>query len=220
MNDLEVILSQLAERTHDRAVNDYQGQNQRRNQVVDLFGMEQSSQGDTIHPATFWVSVSQDLVYYERFEFKIIISPFAMPLGSNGATGNSTVTVDNTSLATDGTSITPNPHTHTTQPHNHLLAAGVTMFTSSFSDLQMYIDDVNVTPYLMAQYDGAWITGEGVYPSQELLVNYDILKAVGYMTDWEQGAIVQPGYKKVELRANGVFNAKLVTYLKYSHINR
>lgn len=220
MSELESVMTQLAERVSDRTTNDNQSQNQRRNQVVDLFGMEQTSQGDATHPATFWVSVSQDLVYYERFEFKIIISPFAMTVGGSGATGSNTVTVNNTSLAVSGTSITPNPHTHTTQAHNHSLEGGITMFSSSFSDLEMFIDGVNVTPYLMAQYDGAWITGEGVFPSQDLLKNYDMLKAVGYMSDWDQGRIVQPGYKKVELKANGVFNAKLVTYLKYSHTNR
>lgn len=214
------IITRILEQLTDRKLDSRQEQLQRRNQVVDVYGMEFTRQGDTEHPATFYVSVSPDLVYYERFEFKIIIQPFAMPIGGGGATGLSTVRVNETSLSTNGNSITPNPHGHTTDEHNHSLEAGVSLFTSNVSDFEIWIEDIDVTPYLKTQFDG-WIDGEGIFPkSLNMLSNYDILKAVGFMPAWQKGAILQPGYKKIELKAKGLFNATLVNYLKYSHVNR
>ncbi|OJG67596.1 hypothetical protein RV09_GL002365 [Enterococcus moraviensis] len=209
----------MAERIADRTSESRQGQLQRRNQVVDIYGMEFTRQGDTDHPATFYISVSPDLIYYERFEFKIIIQPFAMPVGSGGATGSTVVQVGETSLTVNPNTISPNPHKHTTEPHNHSLSAGISLFTSSVSDFEVWIEGIDVTPYLKAQYNGSWIEGEGVFPSKGLS-NYDLLKAVGFMPTWQRGAILTPGYKKVELKGTGIFNATLVNYLKYSHVNR
>lgn len=212
-------INKLAERSADRRKEARQDQLQRRNQVVDVYGMEFTRQGDTNHPATFYISVSPDLVYYERFEFKIVIQPFAMPIGGGGATGSATVVVNDTALSTNSTSISPNPHKHTTTPHNHSLDAGVSLFTSSVSDFEIWIEGIDVTPFLKAQFGGRWIDGEGVFPAADLS-NYDILAAVGYMAPWQKGVILQPGYKKIELKGKGVFNATLVNYLKYSHVNR
>ncbi|EOL50651.1 hypothetical protein [Enterococcus caccae] len=212
-------LNKMAERIADRTSESKQGQLQRRNQVVDIYGMEFTRQGDTNHPATFYISVSPDLIYYERFEFKIIVQPFAMPIGADGATGSTTVQVNETGLTVNQNTISPNPHKHTTLPHNHPLSAGVSLFTSSVSDFEVWIEGIDVTPYLKAQYNGDWIDGEGVFPVKGLS-NYDLLKAVGFMPTWQRGAILTPGYKKVELKGTGVFNATLVNYLKYSHVNR
>lgn len=48
---------------------------QRRNHVVDFYGYEFTRNGNQSNPAVIGISVSQDLVYYERFEFKLIIQP-------------------------------------------------------------------------------------------------------------------------------------------------
>jgi len=212
-------LNKMAERIADRTVESRQDQLQRRNQVVDIYGMEFTRQGDTNHPAVFYISVSPDLIYYERFEFKIIIQPFAMPIGGNGATGTTKIQMNETSLNVNQQTVSPNPHKHTIEPHNHSLDAGVSLFTSSVSDFEIWIEGIDITPYLKAQYNGAWINGEGVFPVKGLS-NYDLLKAVGFMPTWQRGAILTPGYKKVELKGKGVFNATLVNYLKYSHVNR
>lgn len=215
---MEKAVSQIAERTSDRTRNERQNQLQRRNQVVDVYGMEFSRQGDTKHPATFYISVSPDLVYYERFEFKIIIQPFAMPVG-DGMTGETTVGINRTSLSMGiNNDINPNPHDHTTQKHNHPLNSGITLFSSTISDFQVFIEEIDMTPYLKAQGKG-WPDREGVFPKEQT-ANYDVLEAADSMPDWQQGVILQPGYKKVELKANGIFNATLVSYLKYSHVNR
>lgn len=219
INDELNLLSTITKRQRDQSIESDRSQLQRRNKVVDLFGIEYTRQGDTSHPATFYLSVSQDLIYYERFEFKIIIQPFAMPIGGNGSTGMASAQVRDTSLSISGGNINPNPHGHVSVPHNHSLDAGVSLFTSSVSDFELWIEDINLTPYLKAQFGGKWIDGEGVFPEKGI-INYDILKAIPYMPTWQQGLILSSGYKKVELRGKGVFNATLVNYTKYSHVNR
>lgn len=212
-------LNRLAERVIDRSVESKQDKLQRRNQVVDIYGMEFTRQGDTNHPAVFYVSVSPDIIYYERFEFKIVVQPFAMPIGGNGSTGSATVAIQDTALSTNGSTITPNPHSHTTAPHNHSLDAGVSLFSSSVSEFEIWIEGIDVTPYLKAQYGGDWIDGEGVFPSTGF-ANYDLLNVAGFLPEWQKGVLLAPGYKKVELKGKGVFNVTLVNYLKYSHVNR
>lgn len=212
-------LNKLAERVADRTEENRQSQLQRRNQVVDLYGMEFTRQGDTNHPAVFYISVSPDLIYYERFEFKIIIQPFVLPIAGNGVTNPAVVSVNDATLSVNGTTITPNPHDHTTVPHSHSLNAGVSLVKSELTDFEVWIEGIDVTPYLKMQYSGRWIDGEGVFPAVDHS-NYDLLKAVGFMPAWQKGVILAPGYKKVELKGNGIFNATLVNYLKYSHVNR
>lgn len=242
-------LERVAERTNDNIEYRRQAELQRRNQVIDLYGIEHTAQGDSNTPASFYVSVTPDLVYYERFEFKIMISPFAMPVGNSGATNNTVVQVDSTELTVGNTSlssnvsidvdfdnetasatgtitpnphshsITPNPHTHTTQEHNHSLSPGISLFSSSISDFSVWIEGIDISAYLKAQYPDVWIDGDGIYPTVGI-ENYDILKAVGYMNAWEREIILQPGYKLVEFKATGTFNAKLITYIKASHTNR
>lgn len=212
-------LSKVAERVADRTTESKQDQLQRRNQVVDMYGMEFTRQGDSEHPAAFYISVSPDLIYYERFEFKIIIQPFAMPVGGGGATGTSSVQVNGTNLAVNQNIVTPNPHSHTTEPHNHSLDAGITMFSSHISDFEIWIENHNITPYMKTFYNNEWVDGEGVFPSKGLK-NYDLLEVVGIMPDWLKGTVLAPGYKKIELKGKGVYSATLVNYLKYSHVNR
>lgn len=47
---------------------------QRRNGMQDLYGVEYKLNGSSSDPARFYISVSPDLVYYERFAFKLIIN--------------------------------------------------------------------------------------------------------------------------------------------------
>lgn len=212
-------LSKIAERVADRTIESKQNQLQRRNQVVDMYGMEFTRQGDSEHPAAFYISVSPDLIYYERFEFKIIIQPFAMPIGG-GATGMAVAQVNDTILSIDQSNqITPNPHSHASDPHNHSLDAGVTMFPSVVSDFEIWMEGYDITPYMKTFYNSDWVNGEGIFPSPGLK-NYDLLEVAGIMPDWLKGTILAPGYKKIELKGKGVYSATLVNYLKYSHVNR
>lgn len=216
------VLSRMAKNINDLKESKHHDELQRRNQVVDVYGYEFYRQGSTNAPATVHVSVSQDLIYYERFEFKLIVTPFIIPISQGGTdpvsldiigeTANAIVPPENHNHGSGSLALTPNPHTHT-------VTAGITTFQSTFSDFRVVIEGIDITAQLRNQYDGEWITGEGIFPHEDLS-NYDILKAVGYLTKSQQDKILAPGYKKIELKANGFFNVTLVNYMKYSHINR
>lgn len=214
---------------------------QRRNQVVDMYGVEYTRQGAANSPARFYISISPDMVYLERFEFKLIVQPFLSMAGSIGATsltasgsgGYDVVTAqdmddilnadscsslpDDTGGSGTTTGITPNPHTHS-------VTAGITPITTTANDFRVKIEGIDVTPYLMAQYGGAWLNGEGVYPSLEIGRDYDILEVAsdligeGRKTDADK--LLRAGYKAIEITAGSPFSITLVNYLKYSHLNR
>lgn len=210
----------VAEKVRDGALLQRQAYTQRRNQVVDLYGVEYTRQGDNGHPADFYVSISPDMVYLERFQFKLIVQPFVSSV--QGATEDYTGNTGNTSLAVSGGSITPDPHSHS-MTHGHNIVSGISLTHTTANDFTITINGVDVTAYLMAQH-GAWIQGEGIYPSADIEVNYDILEAAcdlrseGRYDDAER--LVSPGYKPISIASSSPFQITLVNYLKYSHLNR
>ena len=175
-------IDRVAEHTVDNGRLLSQSIRQRRNQVVDLQGVQYTrvitpktdSQGRPIpqpdSAANFYVSISPDMVYMERFEFKLIVES---AVGSN---------------------------------------------------FRVKVDGVDITAYLMAQYDGQWITGNGIYPSIDINKNYDILEAASDMYAEGRGGIanelVKPGYKQIQISASDTFGVTLSLYCKYSHLNR
>lgn len=213
-------LERIAQRTYENTRSIRQDNNQRRHQVVDLYGVEYTRQGDSANPAQFYISISPDMVYLERFEFKLIVQPFVSYV--NG-TESKVVTVNDTSLTVSNNSITPNPHKHTTESHNHNLSHGISLTHTTASDFGVWIEGVNVTPYLAAQFD-AWIEGEGVYPSIRIGQDYDVLQVacdlVAEGREDEAERLIHPGYKEVVITSNAPFQITLVNYLKYSHLNR
>ena len=216
----EQAINRIAERVYENTKNIKLKDRQRRYTVTDLYGIEYTRQGDSGSPATFYISISPDMVYLMRFEFKLIIQPFTA--FSNGME-TAAVDVNNRSLSVSGSSITPNPHDHTTQPHSHNLTHGIALVHTTASDFTVYIEGVDVTPYLMAQY-GDWIDGEGVYPSLKIGEDYDILEVAGDLVaegrEEDAEKLVHPGYKKIEIRSNAPFQVTLVNYLKYNAVDR
>lgn len=232
MDYQERAISKLIERVSTlRERSRYSGL-QRRNKVVDMYGVSYTAQGDQNTPAEIRISVSPDMIYYERFEFKLIISPFIIPIDSGG-TGPATVTVSipeqdtsDRSLSVSNNNITPNPHNHnvpgqnvTSSAHSHNVNSGVTTSPSATGGYRVLIEGIDVTAELMLQMGGNWITGEGTYPSADLK-NFDIIMACGHLTETQRETILRPGYKKVEIKANGPFQVELHNYLKYNHLNR
>lgn len=216
---------------------------QRRNQVVDMYGVEFTRQGAANAPAKFYISITPDLVYLERFEFKLIVSPFISSVGGIGGTSLSAsgsggeygvvtpedlddiLNSNNCSAYPDDeggegggiTGITPNPHTHSLIP-------GITSIPALANDFRVKVEGIDVTPYLMAQYGGAWLDGEGVYPSLDIGKDYDILEVASDLIGEGRAAdadkLVRSGYKAIEITAGSPFSVTLVLYLKMSHLNR
>lgn len=224
----------IGEKTIQNTQDIRQKNRQRRHQVVDMYGVEYTRQGDGGSPATFYVSISPDMVYMERFEFKLIIQPFVSTAA--GTTESQTVNVKDTELTLDnlavvnGTNliisddgIEPNPHSHETDPHSHDVVAGISLHHTTASDFRISIEGIDVTPYLMAQY-GSWIDGEGVYPSLEIGKDYDILEVASDLVNEgrkdDADKLIRAGYKAISITSSQPFQVTLVLYLKLSHLNR
>lgn len=194
---------------------------QRRHQVVDMYGIPFEFQGDQNSPGTVGISISKDLVYIERFEFKITIKQFMIPI-AGGGTNATTLKINGSTANANAAS----PHNHgvgtlvvSPESHNHTVSAGITAFPSNVDGFEVWIEGVNMTPYFKAQYGGNWITGEGVFPANDLS-NYDVIEATGNMSKSDRDKIMSSGYKRVEIRANGAFRGTIENYLKYSHANK
>lgn len=150
---------------------------QRRDQVVDIQGVEYNRQlaiepGISGAVTRVPITVSPDLIYWERFAFKLTI--FGATQGVNG--------------------------------------------------FRVLLEGVDISPYLAAQYD-SWVDGEGIFPTDKVEKDYDILQAASLMAlDGRfdlADRILRPGYKTLELRAQQPFNVTLtLAHLKYSHMNR
>lgn len=225
----EQYLNRLAEKTYDNTKQLRRAVQQRRNGMEDLYGVMFSADGDDEHPATFYISLSPDFVYLQRFAFKFVIKPFSTTI--KGGTSSATVTVDNTELLVnninDEITLDPNPHSHTTRPHTHNMVSGKSYINTTSDYWRVHIGGVDITPYLKEQHDGAWISGEGIFPTnrlEDLEDFYDILD-VASMLDAEgktseRDIILRPEFKKVEIISDAPFSIDAYLYLKYAHTNR
>lgn len=244
-------VQRIAERTLDNKQAIAQMNKQRRNGLVDMFGESQTAFGDADYPATVYLSVSPDLIHYMRFQLKIGIEPFRNTVKSQ--TGSAVVDVEPTELEVSGTStgslssstdhrglveieydsesiaggVSPNPHDHDTEAHTHEILSGVSVTHTTASDFRISIDGVDVTPYLMAQHDGAWISGEGIFPTNKIEGKedfYDILDVAGLMYAAGETAmhdkLLAPGFKKVEVSSGSPFQVTVYEYIKYNYTAR
>ena len=219
MMTIESAINRVAERTYENTQDIRRMYRQRRNQVVDIYGMEFTRQGSDNAPATFYISISPDMIYLERFEFKLIIQPF---LSTLGGTAGATSIIPSDYAVFDGDELKLNYNT-VTDPHSHSVTNTMGQVHTSASDFLVHVEGIDVTPYLMAQY-GGWIAGEGIYPSIKIGEDYDLLEVASDMcaegNESDADKITRSGYKKVEVFSKSPFQVTLVLYCKYSHCNR
>lgn len=84
----------------------------------------------------------------------------------------------------------------------------------------------DVTAYLMAQQDGNWITGEGIYPSTDIIdddANYDVLQVISDIHaegEEDYDTMLEPGLRRIEIVGDKPIQATVITYLSYSHLNK
>jgi len=118
-------------------------------------------------------------------------------------------------------SIIPNPHSHTSPPHSHVIQSGVSSVPSTATGFRLYINSVDVTVAFQVEYPSMWITGSGIFPSQSINLNFDILRIMTLLTPEQRDNILQSHHLQFRLESQeGFFQAKLIMYIKYSHINR
>lgn len=220
------ILNRLAERTSDNTKQLRRGVQQRRNGMEDLYGVMFSADGDEDAPATFYISLSPDMVYLQRFAFKFVIKPFATTV--KGGSTAATVVVEGTELLfNEEQLLVPNPHTHLTLPHTHNMTSGKTFIDTTSDYWRVRIDGIDITAYLIEQHDGQWIEGEGIYPNGDLVSQggfYDILDVASMMIadgrEAQAEKILEPRFKKVEIISDAPFSTDVYAYVKYSNISR
>lgn len=233
MITIDKAIERIAERTVENTEDIRRLNLQRRNPPVDIYGMEFTRQGGPGAPATFYISISPDMVYMERFEFKLIIQPFLTTSGTS--TGQSEISIKETSIIpsdyarVEGDTLyidhntVIDPHTHEVENHSHKQTPGAGLTPVTASDFLISVEGIDVTPYLMAQY-GTWINGEGVYPSIDLNKDYDLLEvASDFMAEGRKEdahTITKAGYKQIQITSESLFSVTLVLYCKYAHCNR
>ena len=238
----EQYMNMLAEKVIDNTNQLKRGVHQRRNGMEDLYGIFFSANGDGSTPASFYISLSPDYVYLERFAFKFVIKPFSSSVaGVSGGSmtigettlettvGRDSVLPNTSTLSDTADSVTPNPHTHDASGSIGGLSYGVKDISTQSTAWEVHVDGVDITPYLIAQHDGEWITGEGIYPNRDLgHVGdfYDILEVCDVMMDEGEDSmedaekILASSFKKVEIFSDAPFGVDAYLYLKYSHENR
>lgn len=231
---LDQYLNSLAEKTLDNAHQLRRDLHQRRNGMEDLYGVCFSANGDANNPATFYISLSPDYVYLERFAFKFVIKPF---VSSVAGASSGTLTINSTMLEAEAVqdpqtsdidvSITPNPHTHTLSGSIGGIDYGVTKQDTYSTNWRVVIDGIDITPYLIAQHDGEWINGEGIFPTNRLdrrIDFYDILEVCDVLTSEgriaDREKILASTFKPVQIYSDAPFGIDCYTYLKYSATNR
>lgn len=215
------VLTRIAEKTVDNTNQLRKAVRQRRNGMEDLYGVVYNAYGDATHPARFYISISPDLVYYERFAFKFIIKPYESTVNGLSVDGDS------------GTRILPGTSTIVCDADaDGELKYGVHQIDTLSDNWTVKVAGVNITDYLIEQHDGEWIdmtgeTREVVWPTNQLDDRedfYDILdvacmlNALGEVESRDK--LLKPEFKKVEIISDAMFSVQAVLYLKYSHANR
>lgn len=235
---IDEYLNRLSERVIDNSRQLKRGVHQRRNGMEDLYGVCFTSNGDANNPATFYVSLSPDYVYLERFAFKFVIKPYASTVaGASGSGGGGTSGLTSLAIESEidsGTStlvesIDPNPHAHSDSGGSVTINVdyGIHEINTTSTNWRVRVAGIDITPYLIAQHDGEWINGEGVFPNGELVGKgcfYDILEVCDVLTDegkiTEREAILASAFKKVEIVSDAPFGLDAYVYVKYPHNNK
>lgn len=221
-NSIEQAIGKIASRTKQNTERVVQQNRQRRNLVTDDFDKEYTAIGQEGQSGVIWLAISPDMIYIERWEFKVIIDPFLIPIsGGTGAMSAVSLHVSDTNLSSSGSSISPNPHNHviTPNPHTHTINAGVTSIPSQVENIRIHLDGYDLTAHFKAQFNG-WIDSEGMFPDSSMENRYDILKAISLFPEAQRSAFLTQGYHKLEFISDGLFNLKIREFKKYNFINR
>lgn len=235
-------IQRIAEKTYDNTRELRKSRLQRRTEFTDLHGVPFTAQGDATHPATFYISVSKDLVYYLRYQFKLHIQPMVSTvadvtgeLSSIGSTSLETDVdmsiVNNTStLDVAGDGVSPNPHRHSATGSIDSVGYGVTYIHTTSDNFSISIDGVDITDALIEQQDGDWIDGEGMYPSnrdKDETDYYDVLDVASLLynssdeDDWDDAdKLLSAGFKEVQISSDAPFHVTMYLYLKYTTMGR
>lgn len=215
-------VEKIAEKTYHNSKKISQNDRQRRDEFVDLYGIEFARNSNSQNKAKFRVSVSGDAAYMERFQFKLDIEGFQSTAGaetSETSVSENPDTVSGSTLILKDT-LTPNPHKHSIVPGTATLPAPTSNWT-------IKCENIDITAELMAQcveHGWTWINGEGVFPSKDLEQSFDLIEVACDLETQGRKAdaatVLKQGWKPIEVSSDAPFFATMVLYLKYQHMNR
>ncbi|MCL2864541.1 MAG: hypothetical protein FWE25_03260 [Lachnospiraceae bacterium] len=191
---------------------------QRRNGMNDLHGVEYTAYGSAGSPAYFNISISKDKIYFERFEFRVIIEGTRVPLSDSDEARELNVTVNNTSLSIVGNAIDPDPHGHSATGTRSAFVGGVTDLPPTATNFGISINGYDVTSIFTTLYPNGWLTGQGVFPSDN--DTFDWQKIASNVPRAIAEEILRAGAKNIEISGDGTFRARYISFINHNHVNR
>lgn len=180
---------------------------QRRDYITDINGTELWDYGDAGTPASFEFFLPPDLREFMRYEIRLRIKRFRMPISNAPGSGETRLTISGNER--DGYQVSPNPHSHPVE-------ASVSEVNSTPSDFTISIDGYDYTEEAKGTFT-EWPTGFGSFPENS---TFDFKLLAENVAPWKRGVLLSSGVKNIKIGSNDLFECRLVLYLKYSHKGR
>lgn len=163
---------------------------QRRNQVTDINGVYYYAQGGNGVPAETRIGISRDMTYLQRFEFKLVISPF---MGTGGMTPDiRPVPVEATRFRVLIEGVDVSPYL-AAQYDGWVRGAGIW----PSEDIGEMYDLLEVACDMWSEYQNGDSSAYERYKK-----------------------IAGPGYKKVQVVGNDLFSSAIQLWCKFGNSNR
>ena len=188
----------LLERTSDNTKLLKKSNEQRRNGMEDLYGVMFSADSGSNNNASFYVSLSPDYIYLQRFAFKLVISR------KDGDVPPS-VDEEDWEFFVDGVNITD----YLIEQHDGYWIDGAGIYPTSDLDEAVEDDD---EPNFYDILDVASLMQTEIDEESDPDEKEQMQK--------RQTKVLRRGFKKVEIRSEAPFHVDAYLYTKYSYINR
>ena len=192
----EKALGIVAERTYDNRMDIRQKNVQRRNSFVDLYGIPHYAKSDEDNKATFYVSISQDYIYLNRFQFRLSM------LKVKG--GNFRVYIEDEEI-TD--------YLKEQQGGDWIEDEGLYPLDLTDEDPSTVDDDLNDDEY--SYYDILDIA-QVIQAEANTKTDEDEKTAL----EKKRRSLLKAGFKKIEITSDASFEVTMYLYLKLSNMNR
>lgn len=197
----EEVFNMLLERTADNTELLRKSNRQRRNGMEDLYGVmfsKDSVEKDGEHTATFYVSLSPDYVYLQRFAFKLIIERKEGDVPPSGDE-------EAWSFSVDGVDITD----YLMEQHDGAWIDGAGIYPTS--DLDEVVEEDN-EPNFYDILDVASLMQTEIDEEDDPDEREAMQK--------RQTKVLRRGFKPVVIKSEAPFHCDAYLYVKFNHINR
>lgn len=197
----EKALGIVAERTYDNRMDIRQKNVQRRNSFVDLYGIPHYAKSDEDNKATFYVSISQDYIYLNRFQFRLSMlkvkgGNFRVYIEDEEITNflKEQIGLEKDEELIEGEGLYPLDLTDDDP---------TTLDDELNDDEYSYFDVLDIAQVIQAE---ANTKEEGSDEQKEL--------------EKKRRNLLRAGFKKIEITSDASFEVTMYLYLKFSNMNR